>query len=83
MIDGIPLNVSVVTRMMLTNLLPFLAYSVRYIAEPIPNGIDITSASATSISVFIAAGTNDTLSDVYSHANSPGDVRFGMPFARI
>lgn len=41
--DGIPAKVSLVTRIIFTNLLPFFAYSTRYIAENTPTGTAISS----------------------------------------
>ena len=51
-------------------------------AENIPIGTTITSASAVSNSVLIMDGSMDTFSELYSHANRSG-VRCGTPFTRM
>ena len=51
MIDGIPAKDSVAKRIVLTYLLPFFAYSVKYIAVIIPIGADMPIESTTIYTV--------------------------------
>ena len=59
--DGIPCKVSVVKRMIPTNLLPLFAYSTRKIAEKIPNGIAMINDRKVMITVLIRAGIKDAI----------------------
>ena len=63
-IDGIPESVSVVSLMTLTNLLPFFAYSTRYIAQNMPRGAAIARDTRSISKVFTIAGSIDTFSVV-------------------
>ena len=81
-IEGIPVNVSAVIRIIPTSLFPLFAYSTRYIAENIPIGAEKRSDNNVIDIVFIIAGIIDTFSELYSHANKSG-VRFGIPLINI
>ena len=63
-IDGIPESVSAVSLIIPTTLLPFFAYSTRYIAVHIPSGTATISEQSVISIVFIIAGNIDTFSVV-------------------
>ena len=64
LIDGIPESVSAVSLITPTTLLPFFAYSTRYIAVHIPSGTATISEQSVISIVFIIAGNIDTFSVV-------------------
>ena len=64
LIDGIPESVSAVSLIIPTTLLPFFAYSTRYIAVHIPSGTATISEQSVISIVFIIAGNIDTFSVV-------------------
>ena len=47
-----------------------------------PSGRQISSVRMIVNSVLIAAGTSETFSELYSHANSEG-LRLGTPITRM
>ena len=63
-IDGIPESVSAVSLIIPTTLLPFFAYSTRYIAVHIPSGTATISEQSVIPIVLIIAGNIDTFSVV-------------------
>ena len=63
-IDGIPESVSAVSLIIPTTLLPFFAYSTRYIAVHIPSGTATISEQSVISIVFTIAGNIDTFSVV-------------------
>ena len=81
-IDGIPWSVSVVRRMISTNLFPLFAYSTRKIAENIPKGTAIIRDNSVITIVLTKAGTTDAFSELYSSEKSDG-VMCGTPLIRI
>ena len=62
---GIPANVSIAIRIILTILFPFLLYSTRKIAVPIPKGAAITIEIPTRINVPTIADGKVGFSSVY------------------
>lgn len=58
--DGTPDRVSVNSLIILTNQLPFLAYSLRYVAAPMPSGRAIASDTKIINPVETKAGAKVT-----------------------
>ena len=80
--DGIPESVSIKRRIHLISLLPFLEYSLRKMAAPIPIGSAISSVMPIVIAVETKADFSVALEFV-AVPNIKFQVRLGMPFTVI